>query len=120
MENWRRRLIEAIHNDGRSYRALSLDAGLGPNYVNQLLAPDSRGPTASALIKLLNVLKVSPTFIITGSPMTPEMEELLDLAARMSPESRDKLIDFLRSEQGLGQSPSSQAASAPATRTTFE
>lgn len=120
MQNWRKRLIEAIEKDERSYRALSLDAGLGPNYVNQLLAPNSRGPTASALIKLLNALKVSPTYIITGSPLSPEMEELLDLAARMSPDSREKLIDFLRSEQGPAQDADPQPAYEQAVETTSE
>lgn len=98
MEKWRDRLIEAINKDGRSHRSLSLEAGLGPNYVNQLLAPNSRGPTASALIKLLAALKVSPTYIISGSAITPEHEELLYLVSRMSPASRSKLVDFLRSD----------------------
>jgi len=98
MEKWRERLIEAIQNDGRSLRAISLDAGLGPNYVNQLIAPNSRGPTAEKLIKLLNTLRVSPTYIITGSPMTADFEELLRLASQMKPETRQKLIDYLRSE----------------------
>jgi len=118
MRNWRNRLIEAIKNDERSYRALSLEAGLGPNYVNQLLAPNSRGPTAAALIKLLNALKVSPTYIITGAPLSPETEELLDLVGRMTPESREKLIAFLRSEQVPSRDTKPPPASVRATQTT--
>lgn len=120
MENWRDRLIEAINKDGRSYRALSLEAGLGPNYVNQLLAPNSRGPTASALIKLLAVLKVSPTYIISGSPLTPEHEELLYLATRLSPQGRSNLIEFLRSQINAGPSPAPPADEQPAKQTINE
>lgn len=117
MEKWRERLIEAIHNDGRSLRAISLDAGLGPNYVNQLIAPTSRGPTAEKLIKLLNTLRVSPTYIITGSPMTADFEELLRLASQMKPETRQKLIDYLRSEVGSGPAPGPPNDDEPASGT---
>lgn len=96
-EKWRERLVQAIESDGRSFRAISLAAGLGPNYVNQLVQ-EGRGPTASALIKLLAALNVSPTHIITGAEMTPDHDEFLAILMALSPERRAKLLDFLRAE----------------------
>lgn len=94
---WRERLVEAIAADGRPHRAISLAAGLGANYVSQLVT-EGRGPTAASLIKLLNTLKVSPTYIITGVEVTPEHDEFLSVLMSLSAERRAKLLDFLRAE----------------------
>lgn len=42
-EGWKDRLLQAIDADGRSDRAISLAAGLGPNFISQM-----RGTTTAA------------------------------------------------------------------------
>jgi hypothetical protein len=42
--NWRDRLLAAIDEDGRSDRAISLAAGLGPNFIGQLRGTKSAAP----------------------------------------------------------------------------
>jgi hypothetical protein len=105
MEAWRKRMVDAIKADGRSYREISLKAKLGPNYVTQLLAPNSRGPTVSAFVKLLGVIKASPVYILTGAEMTADAEELLQLAALMDETTRARFVEFLRAQLDREQTP---------------
>ncbi|WP_198167892.1 helix-turn-helix transcriptional regulator [Ketogulonicigenium robustum] len=56
MENtWFNRLEEAIRSDDRSMREISLAAGKGPNYVQQLLK-NKKHPGAGNLTKLIEIL----------------------------------------------------------------
>lgn len=93
--DWRERLIAAIHKDGRSYRALALAAGLGPNYVFQFI---DRGtaPTMPGLLALCKVLEISPLYILTGVAATPSTDELISLVADMDPEQIDALVRLVR------------------------
>lgn len=43
-EDWRTRLLKAIDEDGRSDRAISLAANLGPNFVSQMRGTKSAAP----------------------------------------------------------------------------
>lgn len=43
-DGWRERLLAAIDADGRSDRAISLAAGLGPNFVSQMRGTKSSAP----------------------------------------------------------------------------
>lgn len=43
-DGWRERLLAAIDGDERSDRAISLAAGLGPNYVSQLRGTQAAAP----------------------------------------------------------------------------
>jgi lambda repressor-like predicted transcriptional regulator len=99
MENdWRNRLIAAIKADGRSLRSISRTAKLGPNFVNQLVK-SSRIPGVDQFLRLTTVLGVSPTKILIGVEMTPEDEELLLLAARLSDEGRAHLLSLFQEIQ---------------------
>ncbi len=97
-ELWRERLIEVIEADPRSLRAISLEAGLGPNYVTQMIN-ENKGPTAAALVKLAETLHVSVTFIFTGAEMTQADEDLLKLAAKMDEVEKTHLLGLLRSRK---------------------
>jgi phage repressor protein C with HTH and peptisase S24 domain len=54
-DDWFTRLKEEIAADGRSYKVISLAAGLGQNYVQQMVAKD-QPPKIPTLEKLLAVL----------------------------------------------------------------
>lgn len=91
MENeWRQRLISAIEEDPRSPRAISIDAGLGPNFLGQMMARGT-SPSTSAVVALCETLGISLTYLFTGAEMSPEDEELLRLSGNL-PEDRRKLL----------------------------
>ncbi len=43
-DGWKERLLKAIDADGRSDRAISLAAGLGPNFISQMRGTKGAGP----------------------------------------------------------------------------
>lgn len=43
-DGWKQRLLKAIDEDGRSDRAISLAAGLGPNFISQMRGTKAAGP----------------------------------------------------------------------------
>lgn len=43
-DGWRERLLKAIDEDGRSDRAISLAAGLGPNFISQMRGTKTAAP----------------------------------------------------------------------------
>lgn len=97
-EGWRDRLDAAIKNSGRSDRSLSLEAGLGENYVQQMRTK-GKMPGADALIKLCETLGVSVTYIFSGAKMTPEEEEMLVLFSSLDDAQKKTFLDFLHSLQ---------------------
>lgn len=96
---WRQRLIAAIEADGRTLRAISLAAKLGPNFLNQMLERGT-SPSIPALVSLCGTLNVSLTYIFTGADMTPEQEELLRLSAELPNQQKELLIHLARQLRG--------------------
>lgn len=43
-DGWKERLLKAIDEDGRSDRAISLAAGLGPNFIGQMRGTKAASP----------------------------------------------------------------------------
>lgn len=74
-DEWRVRLNEVVRDDGRSLRALSLAAGFGENYVQQMLK-DKKDPSFTKLAKVLAVLGPTATFYVT-SGLRPDPERQL-------------------------------------------
>ena len=78
-ENWLERLREVIDADQRSLRQISMDAGLGPNYVQQMLH-NGKAPTIDKLQAILDTLGTARTFyIITGVHVSQRDVEFLQL-----------------------------------------
>lgn len=99
---WRHRLLKAIEDDRRSDRKLSIDAGLGPNYVQQM-KNDAKNTGAVAVIKLCSALNVSTAYIFAGIELTPETEEVLKLFSRLDADLKDRILGILRSMRSDGE-----------------
>ena len=92
---WRDRLMKSIEADGRSPRAISLAAKLGPNYLTQMIERGT-APSTPALVSLCDVLGISLTYVFTGANMSPDQEELLRLSAEMQDHQKDLLVEMAR------------------------
>jgi transcriptional regulator with XRE-family HTH domain len=94
-DNWKERLLAAIDADGRSARAISMAADLGPNFVTQFR--EGREPGVKQVIKLADVLGVSLTYLFLGADLTKQEEEVIRLLRDLSPEGRGAVLQLLRS-----------------------
>lgn len=82
---WFKRLKEVIESDPRGMRRLSLDAGFGPNYVQQMLK-DGKEPRVGSLVKLLAAINVSRIyFVLTGTDITDEDRAFLASVGSLDP-----------------------------------
>jgi hypothetical protein len=93
--DWRRRLRDAIDKDGRKPRAISLAAGLGPNYLGQLLNKDKE-PGLEKFIRLCDELHVSAISILLGGDLSAEDEEVMRLLTRLDSGSQALVRDLAR------------------------
>lgn len=94
---WRDRLAEAIERDGRSQRAVSIAAGLGPGYINALFR-EGREPTVGHAIRVCEVLGISLSWLLYGIDMSPESEEILRLLED-HPDEREGILQILRARR---------------------
>lgn len=92
---WKHRLAEAVNNDGRSMRAISKSAGVGVNYLSEIFSKD-KVPSIDKLLLLAEELKVSATFILVGTDVSPESEEFLAHLGSMTPEERATMLSLAR------------------------
>lgn len=92
--SWKERLALAVAKSGKSKRAISLAAGLGPGYVHSILA-EGKDPTVENLIKVCAETGVSLAHIVFGYEMSAETETILRRLEKASPEVRDGLLKIL-------------------------
>lgn len=91
-DGWFTRLLEAVRRDGRDMKAISLAAGLGENYVQQMVK-ERKKPRIDTLVRLLNELGRADTlWIITGQEFTDEDRQLLEVASSLEDEGKRALI----------------------------
>lgn len=90
-ERWKDRLKAAVDADGRTPRAISKAAGCGPNYLGEVFGK-AKVPSIDKLLMLSAELKVSATYILTGSEVSPESEEMLMILASLGPDERDTML----------------------------
>lgn len=91
---WEKRLKEALAKDRRSYSAISKAAGLSRNFVSQMFT-DEKAPSIDNFAAICRVLGVSPIYIWTGAPMTPEMEILLERWAQLAPDRKVAILALM-------------------------
>lgn len=98
-DEWRERLIEAANKSGRSDRDISLAAGLGPSFMNELRRTD-KVPTVKRVLMLAAELNVSLAAVFLGrDDISPQDEEMLALAHQVSPEEREALLTLWRARR---------------------
>jgi transcriptional regulator with XRE-family HTH domain len=98
------RLIKALEADGRDMKAISRAAGCGENYVQQLIK-NRKEPGIERLSRLLTTLgSVSTLYVITGVEMSPQDEQLLTVASRLTADQKMAAIDFFRKLQETARS----------------
>jgi transcriptional regulator with XRE-family HTH domain len=103
MEAWQERLETAVRKDGRKPRAISIAAGLGPNYLSEVFSK-GKVPSVDNLLKLCGELHVSATFVLTGTEVSPESEEMLSLLAGMDEAAQETLLALARQLSKASQS----------------
>ena len=96
-EGWFERLSAAISEDPRSMRALSLEAGLGPNFISQMLN-EGKDPGGDKLVSILSVTDRSAfAFVFLGLKITAEDLEMLQRFSDLPPQTRDHFRGLLDS-----------------------
>lgn len=99
-DGWAERLRAEIERDGRSLRLISQTAGLGPNYVQQMLK-DEKEPGADKLARLLDVLGgESALYILTGVRASSDDLAFLRAVERMTPETKRKARELFETLAG--------------------
>ena len=99
-EDWFERFLEALQADPRGMRQISLDAGCGVNYVQQLVT-NKKEPTVGRFVRVLDTLGAATAlYVITGLRVTSEDEGFLRLALRLDSKSRADLASFLAALEG--------------------
>lgn len=89
---WFNRLLTAVERDGRDMKAISLAAGLGENYVQQMIK-QRKLPKVGTLVRLLETLGRADTlYIITGHEFSDVDRRLLAVASELDDEGKRALI----------------------------
>jgi hypothetical protein len=89
---WFDRLLEAVERDGRDMKAISLAAGLGPNFVQQMVRY-RKAPKIDSFVKLMKALGQSDVlYIITGNQFSDVDQQLYQIAAGLGDEDKKALI----------------------------
>lgn len=96
---WRVRLLQAIADDGRSARKIGILAGVGGNYVRQMIN-EGKQPSFDIVVRLCEVLDISVTYIVSGAKMSRYEEEVLAILTRMDDQQRKALQAFLETLSG--------------------
>lgn len=96
-KTWLDRFREALEADQRSMREVSLKAGLGPNFVQQMLT-NGKEPGIEKMIRLLNALGTGATlYVISGIEFSREDEGLLSAVLSLDPDLRQQASEFFAS-----------------------
>lgn len=93
-ETWKQRILAAIDADERSDRAISLDARLGENFVNQLRNSD-KSPSVDKLEQLIKTLNVTYAYVFLGYDLSPEDEALLTALHSIPKDSQEALLKLI-------------------------
>lgn len=105
-------LIEASKTAGKDYKEISLAAGLGQNYVQQMVK-ERKQPTVDKFLAIMNVLGKSKVgFVLTGAEISEEDMLLVEAAAGLPPSAKPAALELFRklssSQDTPTQMPSSQ------------
>ncbi|SIS98249.1 helix-turn-helix domain-containing protein [Paracoccus saliphilus] len=116
-KGWFDRLVLAIEADDRGMRELSRLAGVGPNYVQQMIK-NHKEPGADRLARILDVLgKKNALYILTGIKADDDDLAFLAVLQSLRPDVKNQAKALLASMQADGenatQSPSVNQEDSP-------
>lgn len=103
-DDWLGRIGGAIERDGRSKRAISKAAGLGVNFVTELLKGE-KTPGIDSIARLCAELNVSLPWVLTGVDMTPDAVEMLSILSRLSSDQQSAILELARQLQAAAPPP---------------
>ncbi len=107
-KEWQKRFEARIEQDGRSARAISLAAGLGPNFVQQMLKT-GREPGIDKFLAVLGAMGTSSAlYVLTGQDFTEQDAEFLRLVGGMDPEMKAEALRFFQMLQARQGTPEPQ------------
>lgn len=93
---WRQRLATAVDGSGKSMRAISLAAGMGPGYLHSVIK-EGKEPTISSLIAICREIGASLGYILLGQDVSSLDEEFLTLITNASEPQKRAILEILRS-----------------------
>lgn len=93
--DWFDRLIGAIRADGRSYKRISEEAGLGVNFVSQMVK-SRKHPSGENIRRIIDVMPGASTAeIFLGLEITDQNLEFLTLLESLGPEDQAAIHQML-------------------------
>lgn len=111
-DGWLDRFWAAVHAHmkatGRSPRDISLKAGQGENYLEQL-KKRGNAPRIDGAIAICEEIGVSFFKVLTDLDIDGDGQELLEIAGRMSPARRQALLAAFRPEEDGGREKAPQS-----------
>lgn len=93
--NYFTRLIDEIQSDGRSLRGLSMEAGLGENFISQMIKSGTQ-PAAHNLLAILNTLGGnSMAYVLLNIRISHEHIQMLQDFESLSPAAQQNFRNLL-------------------------
>lgn len=98
-EDWLDRLVDLIKADGRGMKPLSRAAGLGENFIQQMIK-DRKVPSIEKLMAILDVLGgTSAIYVLTGFKLSSEDLEIIKLFSNSDERRKKALLTLLQDFQ---------------------
>lgn len=100
---WRERLVkilEAQAQRGRSLREISKAAGLGPNYLQQMIST-GKEPSISNLMAICSAVGVSIGELLDDGEVDAARREIMDLALDLPEDRLEALLQFAQTLRKL-------------------
>jgi transcriptional regulator with XRE-family HTH domain len=88
---WKKRIRDAIAASGRTSKEISVSAGFGANFVQQMLR-DGKTPSVSNMERLCRELGVTYTYIMTGKHVTGDLIKLIEIWEDLTPEDQAHVL----------------------------
>jgi transcriptional regulator with XRE-family HTH domain len=94
---WQNRLRERLDADPRSYSDISLAAGLGRNYIQQMLK-NGKEPGVEKLSRILEELGTDASiYVLSGHEFDPISLDFLNIFSELPEDVRKNTLDMFRS-----------------------
>lgn len=95
VSNWKARLKDGIKANKKSQRAVSIAAGLGPGYVNDMIKND-KDATIGHLLAVCRAAELSIYKVLGDFDITPQTEEFLRLLTNADEATQQSILHLLQ------------------------